>query len=454
MHNKLLRSKVNICITLLIFFNIGCKKYLDLKPDKKLAVPSTIADLQSILDNSSFMNIYSWGIGESSADNYYLSVEDWESMSDEMDRNTYVWSDEVVGKFTNDWSTIYKSVYFSNIVLDNIDKVALAGHDISEKYNVKGSALFFRSFYFYRIATTFSLSFDEKSSDIDLGIPLRLNSDFNIKSVRSSVRQTYLQIVNDLRKAAQILPSYPSHVLRPSKGAAYGLLARVYLSMRKYKMAGLYADSCLQLNRHLINFNDLDSNLNFPISMFNIETIFYSSGGQANLFNTRARIDSNLYRSYGINDLRKIIYFNENKDGSHGFFGSYTANMGLFLGIATDEQYLIKAECLARSNKIDDAMSTINKLLITRWKNGTFVPLKAHNEKEALKIILIERRKELLMRDLRWADIKRLNLEGENISLKRVLGTKSFILLPNSPKFALPLPAYIIKMTGMRQNPR
>jgi len=99
-------------------------------------------------------------------------------------------------------------------------------------------------------------------------------------------------------------------------------------------------------------------------------------------------------------------------------------------------------------------MATLNKLLITRWKTGTFIPFTANNSQEALSTILKERRKELLMRDLRWQDIKRLNKEGANISIKRIIDSKTYELPPNSSKFALPLPAYIIKMTGMPQNPR
>lgn len=70
-----------------------------------------------------------------------------------------------------------------------------------------------------------------------------------------------------------------------------------------------------------------------------------------------------------------------------------------------------------------------------------------------MNIIVQERRKELVFRNLRWMDIKRLNKEGANITLKRIIDGQTFTLPPNNNRFALPLPADIVKMTGMPQNP-
>lgn len=89
-----------------------------------------------------------------------------------------------------------------------------------------------------------------------------------------------------------------------------------------------------------------------------------------------------------------------------------------------------------------------------RWKTGTFVPFTASTSSGALATILAERRKELMMRDLRWMDIKRLNKEGAGITLKRIVAGQPYQLQPNEPRFALPLPAYVLALTGMQQNPR
>ena len=89
-----------------------------------------------------------------------------------------------------------------------------------------------------------------------------------------------------------------------------------------------------------------------------------------------------------------------------------------------------------------------------RWKTGTFNPFTASDPTEALALILQERRKELLMRGLRWMDIKRLNEEGAGISLSRRLNSQLITLSPGDPRFALPIPEDVIALSGMQQNPK
>jgi len=64
-----------------------------------------------------------------------------------------------------------------------------------------------------------------------------------------------------------------------------------------------------------------------------------------------------------------------------------------------------------------EAMFELNALLSKRWTTGTFTNLEATDPAQALNIILLERRKELLFRGLRWIDIKRFNKEGAGKAL-------------------------------------
>jgi hypothetical protein len=114
--------------------------------------------------------------------------------------------------------------------------------------------------------------------------------------------------------------------------------------------------------------------------------------------------------------------------------------------------YLVRAECEARKGLVASAMDDLNTLLIKRWKTGTFIPVTADNANEALQIILTERRKELIDRGLRWMDIKRLNKENANIVLVRKIEGQAYTLQPNANYYALPLPADVIKASGIPQN--
>ncbi len=127
----------------------------------------------------------------------------------------------------------------------------------------------------------------------------------------------------------------------------------------------------------------------------------------------------------------------------------------MFSGLATDEMFLIKAECLARKGRITESMDLLNGLLIRRWnKTKVYVPYIATGSADALRIVLLERRKELMMRGLRWMDVKRLNKEGANITFTRTLNGKLYQLSPNDLRFALPIPEDVISLSGMEQNKR
>lgn len=433
----------------------ACHKYLDAKSDAKLVIPKNTADLQAMLDNNIRINNFDPSAGEASADNYYLTDADWASLFTLDSKRIYTWEkDYLFTTYPNNWSQVYDVVYVANTVLDNVNRFKETG-SISDWNNVKGQALYHRGKSFAEAAAIWCLAYDSSTAASDLGIPLRLSSDFNEISKRSSLQQTYDQITTDLKTSIPLLPVTPLHVMRPSRPAAYGLLARVYLNMRQYTLAGLYADSCLQLYSRLLDYNTRNPAASFPFPQFNAEVIMENRKPILPSLNKGvAKIDSSLYLSYSDNDLRKSLFFQNNGNGSYGFRGSYEGGFALFGGIAADEIYLIRAEANARIGNLLPALKDLNTLLSTRWKVGTFIPFTATDGHDAVQKILAERRKELLMRGLRWMDIKRLNKEGAGITLTRNLNNQTYTLPPNDLRYALPLPEDIIQLSGMIQNYR
>jgi len=430
----------------------SCKKYLDAKPDKSLATPSSLADLQALLDNNNVMNVTA-GYGEASADNYYLLDEDYDALSTDGDRNLYTWGDEITyDQYPNDWSHCYDAVYYANVVLENIGNIPK--DNAGEWDNIKGSALFFRAKAFQGAVFTWAKAFDSSSAGKDLGIPLRLTSDFNIPSQRASVLATYNQVISDLLAAAPLLLVTPSSVMRPSRPAAYVLLSNTYLAMGAYQKAGVYADSALQLTHGLLDYNTLNPSSGAPVNRFNNEVIFHCNMlGTDNLYYGHA--DSTLYGLYDDNDLRKKIFFDDYGDGSYYFKGNYNQNGNFFTGVTTMEMYLVSAECAARTGNKLLALKDINDCMPYRYKTGTWKTYTSDSLPEILVFILNERRKELVFRDSRWIDIKRLNKEGVfPVSITRFLHNTTLQLTPNDPRYALPLPSQVIVQSGMQQNPR
>lgn len=445
--------------TLITCISSSCKKYLDKKPDNTLAVPTKLEDLQAILDFSLYMNTrQSPSFGEASCDDYFLPDVNYNTLPVEY-QALYLWNRGEY-KAQNDWSKAYLPVYHANYCLEQLDKIPVTASNESAWNNTKGSALFFKAYNYLNLLWVFAKAFDEPTAATDLGIVLRNSSDFNVPSKRASVLESYNAVIDQTKEAILLLPVHPLHVQRPSRIAAYGLLARAYLSMRKYDSAFVYADRYLKLKNELIDYNgdnDINGNIsvNVPFKKFNKETIFYTEMNTNHFIQTpfNARIDSILYAQYNNDDLRKSAFYRLNT-GYYQFKGTYSASGSVFFsGIATDEMFLIRAETHARAGRITEAMSDLNTLMIKRWKNTVpFPAFTANTKEEALTIILTERRKELCMRGLRWMDIKRLNKENASIILTRKIAGQTYTLQPNANYYALPLPTDIIQITGMQQN--
>lgn len=451
-------------LLMIISVSMGCKKYLDGKPNKGLVVINNLQDLQSLLDNSTDkINLVNPGADVVSADEYYLPYANFQALGYEQFRNMYTWqpADLFVPRnsgFTNDWSQVFDMVYIANTILDNIGKIERTTANADQWDSIKGQALFLRGYIYFKAAGIWALAYDPATSNTDLGLPLRLTSNFNESSVRSSVTQTYDQIISDIKNSIRLLPKTQVHPYRSNQSASYALMAKILLSMRQYDRAGSYADSCLKNYNTLVDYNTYNPTDTYPISQFNKEVIYDTSVGgfgSSPVDPYYARVDTVLYSLYAANDLRKTLFFMSMGDGSYSFRGTYEgAGYNLFNGIATDEVYLIRAECNARASKVSDALNDLNALLIKRYKTGNFTPVTAASQTDALTKILTERKKELFMRGTRWIDIKRFNKEGAGISLQRNVNGKIFSLSANDLRFALPLPNDIVPLSGMQQNPR
>lgn len=447
-------TKPVITILFIMLLFTGCKKFLDEKQDNKFTIPQTLADLQMLLDNYTAMNTGYPYQTEVAADNFYLTSTDFNALSDNTQKNFHTWQKEDLR--LADWAQMYKLVLNANTVLEYVDELTFSSADIELAKKLKAAALFYRANAFYTLAQVYAYPYDE-NTDAPYGIPLRLSTDINSISFRASVSETYNRIISDLKEAAVGLDTIRPYPNRPTKTAAYAALARCYLSMGNYINAGFYADSALQINNNLINFNTLSTTAANPFTRFNKEVIFPAISSTANcLAPARAKVDTLLFRSFHANDLRRVLFFKLNSNGSAAFKGDYNAanNGSVFMGYTTSELYLIKAEALARQNMVQPAMSTLNALLVTRWRNNSFIPFTASGQQEALNIILNERRKELCFRGQRWTDLRRLNKDATTqVTLSRIFSSTSFTLLPGSSAYIFQIPAGVIEQSGIQQNP-
>lgn len=462
-----------ILLALLLNLSLGsCKKYLDLKPDQSYYIPSSLTDCQALLDNYSKMNASYPNDGEVATDHYYLTDATWSTLTSNEDKENYIWSAQA-RHITDSWSFPYAVIFNSNLVLGVLNKITPAS---GNEYNaIKGSALFFRGFALYNVASLFCKPYDASSSNQDLGVPVRLSPDIDKIYGRGTVQQTYNQIIEDLENAVELLPLTSMIKSRPNKVAAYAALARVYLSMRDYVKAGIYADLCLQKYDILMSYYTRSTTASSLFQKFNPEVIF-SSIMVASPARTpaNAKVVKTLYDSYASDDIRKLVFFRANTGvnaGTFSFKGSYDGTANPFNGLATDEMYLIRAECYARAGKKTESLKDLNDLLKTRWQvnrditgkvimNGNepswkYVDYTANNADEALEIILKEREKELIFRGIKWTDLRRLNKEPKfAATLIRIVNGVTYSLPPNDLRYTLLIPQDVINTTSIQQNPR
>lgn len=441
-------------------------EWLDISNNKALIIPSTPEDFQAILDNELIMNQSYPVIGQMGADNGFIPESSFISLAG-LERQAYIWSADVYeGRNTvTDWNQPYKIIECSNIVLDGLNKTGSPDKDGESMNSIKGSALFFRAFAFYNLAQLFCKPYDATTAASDPGIPLRLTSDVNVRVSRGTVKETYDRILEDLHLAESLLPVSEPYVTRPSRAAACALLAKVYLLMQDYENALDYANRVLEIKASLLDFNTLSTTASSPFPAVtngatpNAEIIFYARCIVYNSMRARgsiSKIDTTLFKAYADTDLRKAVFYAAS--GNYRVFkgtycgGSITA---LFGGLATNEIYLIRAECYARLNQAPAALSALNSLLQKRYRPG-FVPLTAVTPEDALILILNERRKELpLTAQLRWEDLRRLNRDPRfAITLTRRMVEAGFSLPPDDPRYVLPIPDYELALNPMPQNER
>lgn len=452
--NKVRYASSSIILIALLFAILGCEKYLDVKPNKKIATPSLLSDLDGMLNYYNSINGKYPSAGEVSADNYTLSDVNWAS-SAELHRNYYTWQKYDVT--SPDYSGSYVNILTANIILETLPQLTIKLIEQDKADDIKGSALFIRAYYHYALTQLFAPVYKESTAHQDNGIVLKLNSSIEEPTRRASVQENYLSIIADLKNALPLLNEQPLVKYRPSKAAAFGALAKTYLVMQRYDEAGLYADSCLQLYNKLMDYNKLPPNVNIPFPAFNDEVIYDNrTAAPSALSQTRARVDEELYKTYEVDDLRKSLFFKTNADGSNAFKGNYTGlnTAVMFTGIATDEMYLIKAESLARAGQSAKAITVLRALLLTRYKTNKLIEYGEMNANEVLNLILLERRKQLLFRTTRWSDLRRLNQEERFAkTLKRTVNSREYSLVPGSPRYTLQIDLNAILLGGISQNP-
>jgi tetratricopeptide (TPR) repeat protein len=456
-HIKLLFSVASI-----LALSASCKKgWLDLKPNSQNIVLNTyansISDYQTLLQHGFNMI----ALGEVGADNYYKTNSTLQTIG--VNLPFYLWAPNgYESEVEGDWDDAYSYIYTCNVAIEGMDKITKNQGNAASWNNAYGMALFWRGYNYFQLSQVFTKWYDSTTAGSDPGVPLRLTANVTQGIGRGTVQQLYHAILSDLLQAKGLLPDEQQYATEPTRAGCFAVLAELYLSMRDYADALANADSALQIKSTLMDYNDQtlvhpNAVPAFPVFSENPEVYFYAYFASSVIFFNMANIDSLLYQSYDPNDLRETCFYFPFRGyptfGREGYDG--TSRFRMFGAPAVDEMYLTRAECYARAGDASDALSDLNTLLQKRWITNTYTPYSGLSADSALSVILVERRKELVMRGSRWSDLRRLNLDPRfSKSIVRIYNNQTYILSPGSNLYVWPIPQDEILYSGIQQNPR
>jgi len=333
------------------------------------------------------------------------------------------------------WVNGYNTVNITNNVLS-----ALAVVNEEDKGAVEGEAKFLRAYAYFELVRTFALPYESGGNNAQLGVPIVLEPTREISDKqnvpRKSVEEVYLQIIADLTSAEGLLPD--ENEWRASKGAAAGLLARVFLQMGDYANARDAADRVINLgvNSLMGNYADLfnrDDN-----SSEDIFAVQVSNQDGTNSMNTYFSIPDFGGRDgdieilpdhlalYDPADARLALFFDASGATRSGKWNNQFGNIGL---MRLAEMYLIRAESNARLGTAIGA-SALDDYNTIHTRAG----LPAANA-VSVDDILLERRRELAHEGFKIHDLKRLKLDA---------GPYAY----NAPELVFPIP-----LREMEANP-
>ncbi|WP_316834905.1 RagB/SusD family nutrient uptake outer membrane protein [Pedobacter nutrimenti] len=346
------------------------------------------------------------------------------------------------------WNAPYQYIFVANAALDGVNNSTTISASL--KQQLLGEAKFMRAFMYFYLVNLYG------------DVPLVLGTDYKVNAVvtRTAKETVYAQIVQDLIDAQQRLSDdyrapdnkTTTERIRPNKGAATALLARVYLYMGKFPEAESEA-SLLINNAGKYNLvQDLNNvflkNSNEAIWQLYPSTPGYNTQDGVHFVLTDApdnytntvSISPSLISSFEAGDSRrsnwvgsitvdkKTTYYYPFKYKLYNYGDPVNEYVMVF---RLAEQYLIRAEARAQQNNIAGAQADLNMI-----RNRAKLPNTSANTKsDLLSAVLQERRIELFTEmGNRWFDLKRSNLLDQVMSvitpLKGGVWTSDRKLLP------------------------
>jgi starch-binding outer membrane protein, SusD/RagB family len=308
----------------------------------------------------------------------------------------------------NIWKAAYTYLYYCNICIEGLQRST--GVTAAVKKRLLGEVQFVRALCYYYLVNLYG----------DVPLVLGTNAEVNALLPRTPTAQVYLQIIADLEAARDALTGSQINT-RPTSYAAQTLLARVYLHMQNWSKAEEMASAVINSGQFALH-----SDLNIVFKEYSKEIIFQwapvqdkMNSGEGFIFiplgslRPNYTVTDSLLSSFETGDLRKVNWVRSvtlgtqsyNYPYKYKFSSSSSAVEEYNVVLRLAEQYLVRAEALARQNKIAEAVNDINSI---RTRAGLTAKATTISSEQCFQAIEQERRIELFAEwGHRWFDLKR-----------------------------------------------
>jgi hypothetical protein len=337
----------------------------------------------------------------------------------------------------------YEIIANVNLIIQGIDG---ADGDQIERDYVKGKAFAIRAAHYFNLVRMWAKRYEYGVENTQLAVPLILDSETGTDpQPQATVEEVYKAILEDLDAAIELLEGVPTRVnkIHPNQSVAYGLKARVLLSMGRWEEAAQNARLArtdeYKLSKTIFTetpgrFHD-QSNTEWMWGTKRIDAedqgfsslqVFFGNSSALTSRSGPKCIYNYLYHKISDTDMRKGMFAATAEiANSSAFIPSPSAkdipayyNNKFMLPVQNNpqvdcpymrvsEMYLMEAEGMARAGKNTEAQQVLYDLIITR--DPAYVKSSATGE-ALIEEILLHRRIELWGEGFRYFDLKRMNL--------------------------------------------
>lgn len=442
--------KITLSLALLTALS-SCSNFLDVKPLESISDAETINDQTSAL--TALRGVYS-----ALADGGYYGTS-FQSIG-YLSGDNIVWtgSQSQVQEFINKrvsadnatisaaWIAIYRTINRANNVLAKVPAVTDPALTAALKNQYLGEAYAIRALAYFDLARTWG------------GVPLitspTINPTDNLGIKRSTVADTYAQVIKDLDAAEPLLPATTDRY-RVTQKTVFALKARYYLYQKNWAKAEEFATKLIgdPTNYRLVKPYGTFFQADARGTAESVWEVFYNGTTEVNAHRgqwqpqttggTRQWAPNDalvaLLNNPAVGGNRSVLVARDNQNRWYGnlYYRNPASDPSYIFRIA--EAYLIRAEARAQQDKLPDALTDLNAV---RDRAGLTALTATTTKDTVLLAIENERRVEFALEPHRWFDVVR------TARAEAVFG------LTDTNRFVLPIPVQqLLSDKALEQNP-